>query len=510
MGRRSKLFHQKVIFGFVATAGCAGGVGGDDPGDVVQSRGALEQLSGDSSLAVSTDSSLGVSGEGSFGLSADGAVTTSVSGGATLNIATALAGTSNILEPVLNVAGIAATSHTSGVIDRTNPFFENMGVNGRTCESCHDARAAWTTSATLSTLLFEFTGGTHPLFVSLHDTGNRPDAPFGTLSEKRAALRTLLRHGVNRFTTTNHVGIDYDVTAVSDPWGWSTPAAFARFRRAGTNMGFTNRIASSTTTGTPNPTVRDQVVGSVNGATTFHAQGTVPVPEEKRQAAADFMMGLSFAQIYDYAAGRLDQGGARGGPANLANEPYPVAGPFDLYAAWADACNDGPGTRSWCSLKNRKREQIARGQAIFNSKTFQVSGVAGLNDDLGQPVITATCSSCHRAKNVGSSTAVRFMDIGVTAEANRPDFLPLITVKNKTTNEIRKVTDLGRANSTRLWADIGKVRVLGLRGLASRAPYFHAGQAATIKAVIAFYATRFGIAFTSAERDDLEAFLLAL
>jgi hypothetical protein len=275
-------------------------------------------------------------------------------------------------------------------------------------------------------------------------------------------------------------------------------------------MGFTNRIPSSTTTGTPNPTVRSQLEGDMNGAALFHAQVPLPVPQEQRVAGANFMLGLSFAQIYDFIAGRLDSGGARGGSANLSVEPYPVAGGFDLYDAWADACGDGPGVHSWCSLRNRKREQIARGQAIFNTMPIQVSGVAGLNDVIGVPVITTTCSGCHNAKNVGSSTGVTFMDIGVAAEANRASFLPLVTVQNRTTHEIRKTTDLGRALTTKVWADIGKVRVLGLRGLASRAPYFHAGQANTIDDVINFYATRFNINFTSANRADLAAFLLAL
>ena len=53
---------------------------------------------------------------------------------------------------------------------------------------------------------------------------------------------------------------------------------------------------------------------------------------------------------------------------------------------------------------------------------FQVSGVAGLNDELGIPVLTTTCNGCHRAKNVGASTSVRFMDIGVADESNRPEF----------------------------------------------------------------------------------------
>ena len=476
-----RTLHVGAWVGLFLAVGC-GAREGDTPGDVVALNGELQAAP--------------VDAYASAGISAD--------------IASELGGTPSLLEPVLNLAGVAATVHTSGQIDRTNPFFLSLGTNGRTCETCHDPRAAWTTSAILSTLLFELNAGNHPLFVTQHDTGNRPDAPFGTLAEKRAALTTALQYGLTRFTRTGHVGIDYNVTAVDDPWGWSTPASFSNFRRSGTNMGFVNRIASSTTTGTPNPTVRAQLEGAMNGAALFHAQGTVPVPQEQRVAGADFMLGLSFAQIYDFIAGRLDSGGARGGPANLSAEPYPVVGRFDLYDAWLDACNDGAGVHFGCSLRNRKREQIARGQELFNTMPIQVSGVAGLNDELGIPVLTTTCNGCHRAKNVGSSTAVRFMDIGVAAEANRAAFLPLLTVKNRDTGEIRKTTDLGRALNTRLWADIGKVRVLGLRGLASRAPYFHAGQAKNIGQVLTFYANRFNINFTSANRADLEAFLLAL
>src|SRR5688572_23841150 len=414
------------------------------------------------------------------------------------------------LEAVGNSAGVAETFHTSRVIDRSNPFFENLGTNGRTCETCHDARSAWTTSAKVMTDLFESTGGTHPLYVSLHDSGNRPDAPVGNIHQKRASFSTLLKFGVHRFTRNNHVGIDYDVIAVDDPWGWSTVASFSNFRRAGTNMGNVNRVASTTTTGTPNPTLRAQLEGLMNGATGFHAQTTVAVPVEKRIAGADFMLGLSFAQSIANGAGPLDADGARGGPVQLAAEPFPVTGRFDLYDAWIDACGDGPGVSQACSAQNRKREQIARGQDLFNTLEFQVSGVAGLNDELGVPVLTTTCSGCHRAKNVGSSTSVRFMDIGVANEANRAAFLPLLTVRKRDTGEIRKTTDLGRALTTRLWADIGKVRVLGLRGLASRAPYFHAGQAKDVSKVIDFYVGRFNISLNSEMRDDLTAFLLAL
>ena len=52
--------------------------------------------------------------------------------------------------------------------------------------------------------------------------------------------------------------------------------------------------------------------------------------------------------------------------------------------------------------------------------------------------------------------------------------------------------------------------MLGLRGLASRAPYFHAGQAKDVSKVINFYVERFNIALNSDKSGDLEAFLLAL
>ena len=414
------------------------------------------------------------------------------------------------LEAVGNSAGVAETFHTSGVIDRTNPFFQNMGTNGRTCETCHDSRSAWTTSAKVMTDLFESTAGTHPLFVSLHDSGTRPDAPTGNIQQKRAAFKTLLDFGVHRFTRTNHVGIDYDVIAVDDPWGWSTVASFSNFRRAGTNMGNVNRVVSSTTTGTPSPTVRAQLEGLMNGATGFHAQTTVPVPVEKRVAGADFMLGLSFAQSIDNVAGPLDAAGARGGPVNLAAEPYPVAGRFDLYDAWIDACGDGPGVGSACNTQNRKREQIARGQELFNTLQFQVSGVAGLNDALGIPALTTTCNGCHRAKNIGGSTSVRFMDIGVNDESNRADFLPLLTVRNRNTGEIRKTTELGRALND---AAVGRHRQ-GSRAGAARSgvtgAVLSSGQAKDINPRSSNSTRSFPIDLNNSKRSDLEAFLLAL
>ncbi len=92
----------------------------------------------------------------------------------------------------------------------------------------------------------------------------------------------------------------------------------------------------------------------------------------------------------------------------------------------------------------------------------------------------------------------------------RTDDLPLYTLKNKTTGAIRKTSDPGLALLTGKWSDIGKFKGPILRGLASRAPYFHNGSAADFDEVLDFYAKRFSITFTPQERADLIAFLGAL
>jgi cytochrome c peroxidase len=72
------------------------------------------------------------------------------------------------------------------------------------------------------------------------------------------------------------------------------------------------------------------------------------------------------------------------------------------------------------------------------------------------------------------------------------------------------VTDLGRALISGNCADIGKLRGPILRGLASRAPYFHNGSARTPDDVVNFYDQRFGLGFTAQQHNDLVAFLKTL
>lgn len=409
--------------------------------------------------------------------------------------------------------------HASGSIDRSNPFFADLGTNGRTCESCHDARAGWTMSASLAQKLFRESDGLHPLFRP-HDGANNPNADVSTERARRSAYSMMLTRAVTRFTRTIPATAEFTVEAVDDPYGFSTPAAFSSFRRPN-SIANTAKEVAITWTGVP-ADLMTRLQALMNGATRGHAQRTTDVPLDQQVAGAEFMFGLTFAQAVDREAGPLDARGGRGGPEILASSPFYIGqnaiggdavtgAPFDprafrLFGEWRPSRH-----RHWHhqSRAERARAQIARGEEIFNTLKFDIRGVAGLNDALGKPVVRGTCTTCHNTPNIGGQSEFRLMDTGVADASRRTRDMPLVTVKNKTTGEVRRTMDLGRATGSGLWADIGKFKAPTLRGLAPRAPYFHDGSAADLRQVLRFYERRFGVDFCGNE-DDLIAFLEAL
>jgi len=90
-----------------------------------------------------------------------------------------------------------------------------------------------------------------------------------------------------------------------------------------------------------------------------------------------------------------------------------------------------------------------------------------------------------------------------------PD-LPLYRLRNKATGVTRDTSDPGMAFVTGLWRDVSRFKAPHLRGVASRAPYFHNGMAATLADVVEHYDSIDNIGLTDAEKADLTAFLSAL
>jgi cytochrome c peroxidase len=164
-------------------------------------------------------------------------------------------------------------------------------------------------------------------------------------------------------------------------------------------------------------------------------------------------------------------------------------------------------------LNGEARQQIVRGQALFNTKPIAITGVSGINDEpaFGSPTtLSGTCTTCHNTPNGGNHSVVAPLNIGLVDASRRTADMPLYTLRNKRTGEQVQVTDPGRALIDGKWRHIGRFKGPMLRDLAPRAPYFHNGFAANLWDVVTFYDQRFSIGFTHAEKADLVAFLRSL
>jgi hypothetical protein len=164
------------------------------------------------------------------------------------------------------------------------------------------------------------------------------------------------------------------------------------------------------------------------------------------------------------------------------------------------------------------RDSVARGYLSFVYRQFLIRNVADLNGFIGNPV-KQTCAACHNMVQTGMDVAPGYLDIGTTTYRTAvpaPD-LPVFKIvcrRDKPPHPYlgRQIytTDPGRALVTGRCADIGKVVVQQMRGLAARAPYFAGGSAPDLRAVVDFYDARFNIGYSEQEIADLVKFMEAL
>jgi hypothetical protein len=418
-----------------------------------------------------------------------------------------------------NDYGVAETVHTSGAIDFTNPFFQALGTNPRTCMTCHNPNQGWTMTADANKELFKDTDGLAPLF-NLVDEGVSPVADISTKRARKETFKpNVVDLAVTRFTRNIPATAQFTIVP-EDPSGFSTPTQVLNFHRP-TAIANEAKVSSITNTSGPTQDIPATLAGLMRGAAQLHEQRDPanPVPVDQQNAGRDFMLGIFFAQIIDNNAGRLDAGGALGGPANIVNLPFtlgmndpmqPGFNPkvFNIFDAWEVFAVNGRHN----DCEQDAKAAIYRGQEIFNFNQFVISGVPGFTDLSGTDVpITGTCSTCHNTPNVGGSSVIRMVDIGTADEPNCSPGLPILAITRNGSNppETRRICDLGRG-TTGVWTDLAKFRIPPLRGLAARAPYFHDGGAKNIRAAIRYHEDRFNIDLSRGKRKDLEAFLGAL
>jgi len=440
------------------------------------------------------------------------------------------------LFPFPNESGVLQNHNASyQPIPLTGAFFQPLGTNGRSCSTCHKPAQAFSISAAEVSLRFLLTGGKDPIFRTNDGSNCDQNIDVSTLAGRRKAYSLLLSRGLLRIALEPPSGAQFTITSVHNPYGCNSTQTLSMYRRPlpATNLRFLSTVMwdgreSSPQTGTQkfsydtNPAdLLANLAHQAIDATTGHAQGSVPT-DAQVQDIVNFEMALTSAQGYDHFAGALNVHGATGGPVAIAAQPFYIGindplgndqpgttynpAVFNLFSAWSHQHSGFAGT------EDLRRASIAHGEALFNSLPINITGVAGLNDVLGVATIPGTCGTCHSSPNAGNHSYPLPINIGVS-DLNSPldvSYLPVFTLTNTITHEVKTTTDPGRALVTGLWADIGKVKGPVLRGLAARAPYFHNGSAQTLNDVVTFYNQRFNLGLTRQNQQDLVAFLSSL
>ncbi len=443
----------------------------------------------------------------------------------------------------LNPTGIVRNFNQNGDIDLSGPFFQSLGTNGRSCETCHQPSDAMGLRASNAELRFDLTLGMGPLFRTNDGSICDHNIDVSTLEGRRDAYSLLRTRGLFRIAIAVPDGADFQVMSVNNQYGCSETDVISMYRRPlpATNLRFLSAVMwdgreSSTQTGTtpisttnyPQSLVSNLMHQAVD-ATMGHAQGASPgLTAAQQQAIVEFERGLSSAQSRDFQAGDLTVEGATGGPLGLSqqnfyigiNDPVgldpqnPV--PFNFNTAIFNIFD------AWENSERARRSAIVRGQKLFNTKTFTITGVAGLNGATFSNGVTApasivsTCGLCHDSPNAGDHSVGAPLNIGVADPPGGNNvldtsYLPVITIcQLPSLTTCVTTTDVGRAMITGKFADIGKFKGPVLRGLAARAPYFHNGSAQSLLDVVKFYNSRFNIGLTEQEQSDLVAFLSSL
>src|SRR6478735_3028250 len=323
--------------------------------------------------------------------------------------------------------GVIASFQPNGAtITANNAFFKDMGTNGRSCFTCHRPENGWSVTPADIAERFEKSRGTDPIF-RLVDGATCPSDNVSTLRAKRHACSNNPAIGTSGILSM-----------------YRRPLPVANIKFLSTVMWDGRESVSDLNTNLTNQAV---------DATLGHAQAAIPPTPAQAQEIVDFEMGLFTAQIFDRKAKFLTGDNAKGGPVALSmqdffigvNDPLglnPKGIPFtsqifDLYRPWLSAgerhdhddlrqsmgneqlFRNVNATDDWRrddherGMVSEHRRSVARGEEVFNNTQINITGVAGLNDDLNTPSISGFCGTCHDAPNIGHHSVKAPLDIGI-------------------------------------------------------------------------------------------------
>jgi cytochrome c peroxidase len=465
-------------------------------------------------------------------------------------------------------------TNNPAIVNRNSSFFDpGLGTNGQACVTCHLPNQGFSVTPEFIRLQFAISQGRDPLFRA-NDTADRPDADLSSFQARQKAFQLVRDLGVVRIGKTLPANLEFTITPQNTPRFGPQPNPNDPQATPGTpTLSLFRRPLATTNTRFDSAVLWDGRQNILNLRTQVKAAARTlmlgsNVTDAQADNVAQFMTSVFTAQDFDFHAGSLSARGAKGGAENLKNlavsadapctplttpglaalsvpqvTPQPTAcqdptRAFDLFTAWENlpvASEFRPG-----------RVSVARGEQIFNTRQFAFPGLPG----------TFSCTACHTTTDVGNfpfvdpnnaapnaSLFVRYgldspeflahlatrdgrmrsfvrrtADLPVYQLANLPAdpaqcgpaILPSLTTEQPMLETLRRSTDPARALVTGLCADIGAVKPPILRGLATRAPYFHNGAAESIEDVVNFYDVILRANFSRQDRADLEAFLRSL
>ncbi|HEV7219332.1 MAG TPA: hypothetical protein VGN39_10685, partial [Terriglobales bacterium] len=425
------------------------------------------------------------------------------------------------LFPFFNATGLSATYSSTGSVDLSGPFFQSLGMNGRTCGTCHAPSDGFGLSAADARFKYIISRGKDPLFAQV-DGSTCPTGPIdNSLVVKSGLFRIGLAVPPN---ATDPSPAQYTITAVEDPYGCALTVdaqgqqIVSVYRRPlpSTNLGFSSAVMFDGRESLANPLNNEQTfAANLNAdltqqaidATLGHAQANgAPTPAQLSRIVK-FELALNSAQLFDFEAGDLSKT-ANGGPRFLSEQSY-YPGINDSLGADPKGKPFTPNVftiyKSFENSPNPRQASIARGEQIFNTQPLTISDVPGLTT--GNQQIAGTCTTCHDNFNVGNHSFPLPLDIGnghsttyetdanilaALNELKMPRFpvFELVCTQGPLAGNTYFTSDPGKALLTGQCSDIGRGKGLILRGLAARAPYFHNGAAANLTEVVKFYNQR--------------------
>ena len=423
-----------------------------------------------------------------------------------------------------------------------HPFFEALGPNGRACVTCHQPADGMSLAAASAQSRWELHGDADPLFAA-YDGSNCPMLP----QETRASHSLLIEFGLFRIerpwpprdTAGRPIKPDFEIAVVRDPYGCNSSPTYGpqardasisvyRRPRPVSNLKYLTAVGFAYDPKQGMALPRDPATGrQISGnlmadarAPTLEAQArdaarthlglAAPLDAGTVAKIVEFEMRLFTAQQVSDAGGIVDVEGARGGPRVLAESEPGQLGSIGR-AVWSEFDDWQPNAALDSPQQREFRESVRRGARVFRERTFLISDSAGINSPIGfgNPVRNS-CVFCHNMSQMGNDVAPGQVDLGTTNEpfADPQPQLPLFRIActgepHPHYGRIILTHDPGFALTTGRCADVGKITLQSMRGLAARAPYFSNGSARDLRAVVDFYDRRYDIGYTEQEKQDL-------